>query len=112
MGILEELKQEIEDLKHLVLRLYESTGDGIGRVMYKDEAAEYLGITKSALETRMQKGQVPYVHDARNRTVFTEQYLKLGQLSPDVEAIQELTEEMRRRFSREKPFTSRFGRSS
>ena len=104
MGVLEELQKDIQDLKQLVLRLYESSGDGIGRVMYKDEAAEYLGISKSALETRMQKGQVPFTHDTRNRAVFTEHYLKLAQLSPSIEAIEELTEEMRRKFSREKSF--------
>lgn len=100
LGILERLELKIEQLTTLVLRLYESSGDGIGRVMYKDEAAEYLGISKSALESRITKGQVPYIHDTRNRVVFTEHYLKLAQLSPSIEAIEELTEEMRRKFSR------------
>lgn len=112
LGIIERLEAKIDQLTELVLRLYESSGDGIGRVMYKDEAAEYLSISKSALETRMQKGQVPFTYDTRNRAVFTEYYLKLGQLSPDIETIEELTEELRRKFGRVKLFTSRFGRSS
>lgn len=95
MGLLETIQTELKDIKMMIVNLQETQGDGIGKVMNKKQAADYLGISSGAIDQRMAKSAIPFVKNEQGHVRFAEYFLKRCELGEDAEL---LTQEMYKKF--------------